>query len=423
MAGPVVAGNPSAAPLDMNVRIRLSIMMFMQFAIWGSWATVIGNYLKEKGFSESQIGTIGAMMPLGGMIGPVLLILSQLADRFVPSQILMAVFHFVGAGCMYWVSTISSPDQYQMLFTAMLVYALLYNMTLALANSITFTHVDGERDFPGIRVFGTFGWIAAGLTLDYVLGSSTDPVFKRNTFLLLAAGLSVGLGVFSLLLPKTPPAGKPGDAFPFVQALRLFRDRSFAVFFVVSFIITIALAFYYTFTGLYLAESHGFKQIAATMSLGQFAEIGFLIALPFFLRTLGMKTVLLLGMFCWGLRYALFAISAGKPELSYLAVVGVLLHGICFDFFLAAAFIHVDKKAPKEIRASAQALFGFLTYGLGMFLGNIAGGALAAELKTVPVADGKFMVDWATFWWVPSIGVLVSMAIFAVAFREDEKKA
>ena len=145
MAGPVVAGNPYSAPLDMNTRVRLSIMMFMQFAIWGAWATVIGNYLKGKGFDESQIATIGGLMPLGGMIGPMVLILSQLADRFVPSQILMAAFHFLGAGCMYWVSTIDSPDQFQMLYTAMLVYALLYNMTLALANSITFTHVDGAR--------------------------------------------------------------------------------------------------------------------------------------------------------------------------------------------------------------------------------------------------------------------------------------
>jgi nucleoside transporter len=416
------AGSPAnvapAPPLALGPRVHFSVMMFLQFAIWGAWATVIGNYLKHFKFDASWIGIIQALMPLGAIVSP--LIISQFADRWIASEKLMGILHLGGAGLFYLVSQLQNPDEVYLLVIAMAGYSFLYNPTLTLANSIVFSHVpDGARDFPGIRVLGTIGWIVAGFILDYVLGSESKPVFQNNHFLLLAAGMSAVLGVYSFFLPHTPPLGKPGDALPFVKAMRLLKDPSFAVFFVVSFVITIVLAFYYSFTGLYLEKAQGVQKVASTMIWGQVAEMVLLPLLPLFLWKFGMKWVLALGMFCWGLRYAFFAI--GHPYA--IVFIGILLHGVCFDFFFAAGFIHVDNEAPKDIRASGQALFGFLTYGLGMFLGSIAAGYLLKALTT-SVTVGETVVestDWSTFWWIPSIGVLASLAVFVLFFHMKSK--
>jgi nucleoside transporter len=411
----VTESTPTVPSLDPGLRINLSIMMFLQFAIWGAWYTVIGNYLDHLGFDASIIGWVYSLMPLGAIVSPM--IISALADRYVASERLMAVLHLLGAVAMYYVAQIKGKEQVTELLTLLTAYSLLYNPTLALSNSIVFSHVpDGQRDFPGIRVLGTLGWIAAGLVLDFVLGTE-KPAFESNQFLLLTAGLSAVLGVYSFFLPHTPPSGKPGDALPFVKALGLFRDSSFAVFFGVSFVITIVLAFYYGFTGIYLEKAAGVKNVASTMIWGQVAETILLPMLPLFLWYMGMKWVLALGMFCWGLRYAFFAL--GQPYA--LVFLGILLHGACFDFFFAAGFIHVDNEAPKDIRASGQALFGFLTYGLGMFRGSIFGGYLAKALTTGTPPNE--VIDWQTFWLVPSIGVLASLAVFVIFFRMRPKKA
>jgi nucleoside transporter len=401
--------------LDPGLRINLSIMMFLQFAIWGAWATVIGNYLKHIGFDERVVGWVGSIMPLGAIVAPM--IVGQLADRYFSSERLMALLHLGGAALMYWVAQIDKADGVGVLLLALTGYSLLYNPTLALSNSIVFTHVpDGQRDFPGIRVFGTIGWIIAGFVLDYVLsGEGRPPVFQNNHFLLLTAALSAVLGVYSLFLPHTPPSGKPGDALPFVKALGLFRDPSFGVFFGVSFVISIVLSFYYNFTGLYLEKAQGVTKVPSTMIWGQVAETVLLPLLPLLLWFMGMKWVLALGMFCWGLRYAIF--SLGHPYA--LVFIGILLHGACFDFFFAAGFIHVDNEAPKDIRASGQALFGFLTYGLGMFFGSIIGGELAKALTTGTPPNE--VTDWSMFWLIPSVGVLVSLAVFIIFFRMHPK--
>jgi nucleoside transporter len=297
-----------------------------------------------------------------------------------------------------------------MLIGLTFVYSLLYNPTLALSNSIAFSHIpSGERDFPGIRVLGTIGWIAVGLIVGQVLSTPDKPAYHTNLPLLLAAGLSAVLGLFSFALPHTPPTGKAGDAIPFIRALGLLKDPSFAVFFGVSFIITIVLAFYYSFTGKFLETGAGVKDVASTMSIGQFAEMLLLPFLPWFLKRFGMKSVLALGMLCWGVRYAMFAV--GSPFA--LVIIGVALHGICFDFFFAAGFIHVDNTAPKEIRASGQALFSFLTYGVGMYLGSVLSGYVA-EAYTNPETG---VTDWRGFWMVPAAGVIASLLIFLAAFR------
>jgi nucleoside transporter len=407
-------------PLDMGLRIKLSVMMFLQFAIWGSWFVILNNYLGgikdadgKPVFTGVWIGAIYSTMPLASIFAP--LVVGQIADRFFASEKLMGVLHIVGAFFLYWLGTIHEPTLF---YWVALVYGLIYSPTLALSNAIAFTHVpDGERDFPGLRVLGTIGWIVANWILAALL------VLKINEPFTLAAVFSWMLGIFSFMLPHTPPPGKPGDALPFLKALGLFKDPSFAVFFAVSFVITIVLAFYYSFTGGFL--EHGVhldeSDVPLVMTIGQIAEMVLLPFLPFFLARMGMKWVLALGMLCWGIRYALFGLyaSADTVALYPLVLLGIALHGICFDFFFAAGFIHVDNKAPADIRGSGQALFSFLTYGLGMWLGSLASGYLY-EFFTAP---GSKIVDWTGFWTVPAIGVLLSFAVFILFFRDNSTGA
>jgi nucleoside transporter len=415
----------SAPPLGLDVRFNLSILMFFQFAVWGAWFVVFFPYCLKLGFSGTQAGALIGNMALGAIISPM--IVGLIADRYFASERLMAILHLIGAGLLYWMSQIKDPAQFTLFYTVSLAYALVYNPTLALSNSITFTHIpDATRDFPGIRVLGTIGWIAA----NFFVGKTLDQY--SNQPLLLAAGLSAFLGLWSLVLPHTPPSGKPGDALPFAKALSLFGDPSFAVFFIVSGVITVVLAFYYSVAGAFLGEHAKLEQIPSavqwyfvttnpegqpvldvpsTMLIGQVVEIFFLVLLPLCLYALGMKWVLAFGMLAWGVRYALFAV--GDPFA--LLLLGVALHGICFDFFFAAGFIHVDNTAPKDIRGSGQALFALLTYGLGMWLGSLLSGALKDHYTTV--VDGNSVTDWQSFWTIPSVGVLVSFLVFVLFFH------
>lgn len=420
------AVSSKAAPLAWGLRSNLSVMMFLQFAVWGAWFVVLGNYIGAMEFTATQIGSVYATMSLGAIFSPIFV--GQIADRYFASERLMAVLHLAGAGLLYWLAQITTPDEF---YWITLLYALVYSPTLALANSIAFSHLpDATRDFPGIRVLGTIGWIAAGLFVTFLLdnyaGSEAVAQMPAPRYsillggtrltlpLLLAATLSFALGLWSLVLPHTPPAGKAGDALPFLRAIGLMRAPSFAVFYSVSFIITIALAFYYAFTGLFLekgAPQVAAENISSIMSIGQIAEMILLPFLPFFLMRLGMKWVLALGMLAWGVRYALFAL--GTPYA--LVLVGIALHGICFDFFLAAGFIYVDNESPRDIRASAQALFGFLTYGVGMWMGSELSGR-CLKLFTDPDSG---TTNWTGFWIVPSVGVLISLLIFVGFFRDS----
>jgi nucleoside transporter len=410
----------SPPPLDMGVRLRLSVMMFLQFAIWGAWFVLFVPYLKGKGFSDTQASALFGNMALGAILST--LIAGYVADRLMASERLMAIMHLIGAGLLYWMSQLQDPaNDYYLLFGVTLAYALVYNPTLALANSISFSHIpDATRDFPGIRVLGTLGWIAVGFLVDFLFKTATSTASASNGPLLLAAGLSLILGLLSLFLPHTPPSGKSGEAIPFVKALNLFKDSSFAVFFIVSFVITIVLAFYYTFTSDYLQAAAGVTNTGSTMAIGQICELVLLPLLPIFLFRFGMKWVLAMGMLAWGIRYALFAFGGPEGLPFALVLLGVALHGICFDFFFAAGFIHVDNEAPKDIRASGQALFGFLTYGVGMWLGNLLSGQIVSRFTTETVdAAGKTVkvVDWHRFWLVPSAGVIASLLVFLMFFR------
>lgn len=408
---------PTAPPLAPGLRGALSVMMFLQFAIWGAWAVVFYPYLIKLQFTDAQVGWLTGNMALGAILSMVFA--GYVADRFIDSEKFLGLCHLLGAGVLYLIATTQSTDEYATLFVLTLVYALLYNPTLVLANSITFRHVpDGQRDFPGVRVLGTLGWIAAGFAIDVLFAKDGQPASATNGPLLLAALLSAVLGVYSFNLPKTPPTAKAGDAVPFVKALGLFKDPSFAVFFIVSLVITIALAFYYTITPEFLEKGCGVTKVGSTMLIGQVCETVFLPLLPLFLLRLGMKWVLALGMLCWGVRYYLFA-NAGADGVPYaLMIAGIALHGLCFDFFFAAGFIHCDNEAPKDVRASAQALFSFLTYGIGMWLGSVACGKLAGYYRDPETKA----VNWSEFWLVPSVGVLACLVVFVLFFRMTPKR-
>lgn len=399
-----------APPLAGGVRLRLSAMMFLEFAVWGSWFVVFGNYLLAPvdkgglGFNGAQTGSLYGTMALGAIIS--MMVAGQLADRVLASEYLMAIFHLVGAVLLYLMSQIHSYDT---LWWTALAYALVYNPTLAISNSLAFSNIpDATRDFPTLRVLGTIGWIAANMAIDIVLPKGAA---ETNKPLLMAAVMSVLLGVFSFALPHTPPSGKKGDALPFLRAFKLLLDPSFGIFFGISFVITIALAFYYGFAGPYL-QSLGVGAIASTMSLGQWSEIGFMLLLPFALKKFGMKGVLTVGMAAWAARYGLFSI--GHPFA--LVVIGVALHGVCFDFFLAAGFIHTDNKAPSSIRGSAQALFSFLTYGVGMWIGNVISGHVVDHYTENGVRN------WSRIWSVPAIGAVICLALFLLLWRDKPGK-
>ena len=404
-----------APPLEMGIRLELSAMNFLQFAIWGAWFVVLGQYLNALKFTGKQIGSIYATMSLGSIVTPI--IVGAVADKYFASEYVMAALHLAGAILLYLLAQIRTPGKFYLMA---LIYALVYSPTLSVSNAIIFSHIpDPDRDFTTIRVMGTIGWIAANLMLKVLLKPG-EPVNNRP--LLLASAFSAILGVFSFLLPHTPPKAAT-DLFPFRKALALLDERSFAVFFGISFLITIALAFYYGFTSLYLEQKIKVRpgNVGPLMTIGQWSEIIFLLSLPWFLKVLGMKGVLVIGMAAWGLRYAIF--SAGGPFP--LIILGLALHGICFDFFFAAGFIYVAKTAPPEIVNSGQALFGSLTYGLGMYLGTEASGWINhfVTRESQDPATGQIVrtTDWRKFWMIPCLGVVVSLALFVLLFSPPAK--
>ncbi|MCH7750739.1 MAG: MFS transporter [Planctomycetes bacterium] len=403
----LLAASDAAPPLDLSLQIPLSVLHFLEFAIWGAWWVVLGNYLNSIGFTRKQIGSIYATMPIGSILAPMFI--GTVADRFFAGEQLMGVLHLAGAGLLFWLAKIKSPRPF---FWVALVYALVYSPTLALVNSIPFAHIpDAQRDFPVIRVLGTIGWIFAGLSLKFFLRPG-QPVNNRP--ILLAAALSLALGVFSFFLPHTPPQADASGEIPFLRAMALFKEPSFAVFFGVSFLITIALAFYYSFTALFLERRVGVRaqNVGPVMTIGQWMEIIFLLALPWFLEYFGMKWVLAMGMAAWAIRYALFAI--GSPLV--LVILGIALHGICFDFFFAAGFIHVEQTAAKDIANSAQSLFAVLTYGLGMYLGTEAAGrlnhALVTQQEDAESSTAEGESGWTMFWLIPCLGASVCLLLF-----------
>jgi nucleoside transporter len=390
------------------IKTKLSAMMFLQFFIWGAWFVTMGGYLGNTlHFSGADIGNAYAAMAWAALVAPFFL--GMIADRFFASEKVLAVLHLVGGGVMWYASTVTAPGT---LFWVLVGYGLCYMPTLALSSSIAFHHVeDAAKDFPAIRVLGTIGWIAAGLTLSFLgMEGSAQPMQ-------LAAVASIVLGLAAFGMPHTPPpaAGKPfsvRDALG-LDALALLKDRSFAMFVLGSFLLCIPLQFYYAFTNLFLTES-GVTATATKMSLGQASEIGFMLLLPFALRKYGVKVILLVGMLAWAARYALFAYGDAGAGM-WMLYAGILLHGVCYDFFFVTGQIYTDQQAGPKIRGAAQGFITLVTQGLGYIVGSAVSGRIVDQ----HVREGGH--DWQGIWMKPALGALVILVVFAVAFRPSKQ--
>lgn len=357
-------------------------MMFIQFFIWGSWYVTAPNYLGTIGFKAEDFGWTYSVGPIAGMLSPFFV--GMIADRFFPAQRVLGVMHLVGAGLMLYATMLmrGGAPSAGAINLAFFGHMLTYYPTLALTNTLALRNMtDAQKEFPLIRVFGTIGWIAAGLSLTWLGLERSIGMFY------LTIGAGVALGLLSFLLPNTPPtATGPVSVRQILglDALALLKDRSYSVFLISSTLICIPLAFYYQITSR-VVEMTGLP-IGQTMSYGQMSEIFFMVVMPFFFARLGVKWMLAVGMLAWVGRYALFAIGA-PAEIRWMIIGGVLLHGICYDFFFVTGQIYTDQFAPKTVRAQAQGMLVLFTLGLGMFIGAQIAGKVEAQHTTTQAKE------------------------------------
>jgi nucleoside transporter len=393
-------------------------MMFLQFFIWGAWYTTIAVYMTQHGMEKLTYWPY-TVNPIAAIVAPFFL--GLVADRYFATEKVLGVLHLLGGVVMFAVPRFTGAPTLFILL--LLVYNLCYMPTLGLANSLAFHHIQAqEKQFPLIRVFGTIGWVIAGLFISYVLGPLTGLVAEGTAWpIYTAATASVVLGLYSFTLPHTPPSAK-GQRVSLrsiigLDALTQLGDRPFYVFIAASFLLCIPLAAYYNFTQLYLGSA-GITKIAATQTLGQVSETGFMLLMPLMFLRLGVKRMLMVGMAAWVLRYALFSIAA--PDAIFgLIIIGILLHGVCYDFFFVTGQIYVDTKSTPAVRGQAQGFLVLVTYGAGMLIGaQVAGKVFNRFLGG---ATSLTLDQWKSFWMLPAGFAAVVLLFFAVLFRPGAK--
>ena len=394
--------------ISAGTRVKLSLMMFLEFFVWGAWFVTMGTFLDANlSASGTQISLAYLTQSLGAIAAPFFI--GLIADQFFSAQKVLGILHLAGAALLFWASTLSTFGAF---FPVILAYMILYMPTLALVNSVSFRQMTNpEKQFPAVRVLGTIGWIVAGVIIGWLAWEQQGSL--ALTFR-MAAVASLILGVFSFLLPATPPT-RHGEKATIrdilgLEALGLLKNRSYLVFFLSSIAICIPLAFYYNFTNLFLNEI-GVQSAAAVQSLGQVSEVLFLLLMPFLLVRLGVKITLAIGMAAWALRYVFFAFG-DAGSLFWMLLIGIVLHGICYDFFFVAGQIYTDKFAGARFRSAAQGLITLATYGVGILIGSLVAGPIVDGFVT---ADGH---DWTQIWIVPAIIAGVVLVLFLILFKD-----
>lgn len=391
--------------------------MFLEFFIWGAWFVTLGTFLATNlKASGPETGSVFSTQSWGAIIAPF--IIGLIADRYFNAERILGVLHLVGAVLMYQMYNAADIAVF---YPYVFGYMVLYMPTLALVNSVSFNQMgDPEKEFSSIRIWGTLGWIAAGLLISFAFHwdspENVQNLLLKNTFL-MAGAASLVLGLFSFTLPKTPPkaAGEKVTVSDILglDALRLLKDKNFLVFFISSILICIPLAFYYQNANLFLSKV-GMDNPTGKMTIGQASEVLFLLALPLFFKKFGFKKTILVGMVTWGLRYLLFAYG-NAGELSFMLLLGIALHGICYDFFFVSGQIYTNSKAGEKFKSAAQGLITLATYGVGMLIGFMVAGQITEMYKV----DG--VEDWKMIWIIPAGIAFVVFLLFAVLFNDKSK--
>ncbi|HQW71317.1 MAG: nucleoside permease [Saprospiraceae bacterium] len=406
--------------MQSTTRFQLSSMMFLNFFIWGMWFVTLGTYLikGDIGATDAQSGLAYGTQCLGAIIAPF--IIGLIADKYFAAQKILAVLHLVGAGLLYFIS---QNSEFSSFYVLLLIYMVLYMPTLALTNSIALHQIsDAEKQFSGIRLWGTIGWIAAGQIVGYMAWEA-NPGSLDITFQ-VAAATSLILGVYSFFLPNTPPS-KSGQNVSIrevlgLDALKILANRNYLVFFIASILICIPLAFYYGLANLYLNEA-GMIGSAQKMSFGQMSEAIFLFLMPLFFRKFGIKQMLLIGMIAWVVRYLCFSYGNIDANL-WMLYVGIILHGICYDFFFVTGNIYTDQEAGPKIRSSAQGLITLATYGIGMYIGFWAAGKISGDHSILDATGKVVNHDWQSIWMYPTVFAAVVTILFLIFFKNPKAK-
>ncbi len=408
--------------MNLTTKFQLSLMMFLNFFIWGAWFVTLGTFLTlDLNASGLQMSNVYSTQSWGAIIAPF--IIGLIADRYFNAEKILGALHLAGAILMYQMYR--APD-IQLFYPYVLAYMILFMPTLALINSVSFRQMHNpEKQFSAIRIWGTIGWIVAGLAISYLfMWDSGENGLLKNTFL-LAAIASLVQGLHSFFLPKTPPVKKESQSKAGISeilgldAIKLLSDRNFLVFFISSILICIPLGFYYQNANLFLTEI-GMANPTAKMTIGQVSEVLFLLLLPVFFARYGFKKTILVGMLAWSLRYVLFAYG-NAGELTYMLLIGIALHGICYDFFFVSGQIYTDSKAGEKYKSSAQGLITLATYGIGQLIGFWVAGYVLEHFRSIYNDDAQLL--WQNVWLVPAGIALVVMLIFALLFKDEKQTA
>jgi len=404
--------------MKTGTAVQLSLMMFLEFFIWGGWFVSLGTFLGNNlNASGPETAMAFSTQSWGAIIAPF--IIGLIADRYFNAERILGFLHLIGAALMYMMYQATDFGSF---YPYVLGYMIAYMPTLALVNSVAMNQMsDPTRQFSPIRVFGTIGWIVAGLVISYVFfWDTTEGIAEgalRYTFLMTAAASGV-LGLFSFTLPKTPPRAKGQKGAGLAEilgldALQLLKNRNFLLFFLASVLICIPLAFYYQNTNPFLSEI-GVDNPTGKMTIGQASEVLFMLLLPFFFKRFGFKNTILVGMLAWAIRYLLFAYGDAGEQF-YMLLIGIALHGICYDFFFVSGQIYTDSKAGEKYKSSAQGLITLATYGVGMLIGFWVAGQVT-ELYLV----GENRHDWQQIWTLPAIFAAGVFVLFALLFKNEK---